>query len=51
VNQTSSVAAPQWPHIRILPVVAPAGITRLPLMIVFGYVVATFLLFLAWPID
>jgi hypothetical protein len=51
VNQTSAVASPQWPQIRILPVVAPAGITRLPLMIVFGYVVATFLLFLAWPID
>jgi hypothetical protein len=37
--------------LRILPVVSPAGVTRLPLWIVFGYVVATFLLFLGWPID
>jgi hypothetical protein len=37
--------------IRILPVVSPAGVTRLPLGIVFGYVLGTFLLFLGWPID
>lgn len=51
MNQTRALFAPSWPAMRILPVVSPAGITRLPLGIVFGYVVATFLLFLAWPID
>ena len=30
---------------------APAGLTRLPLLLVLGYVAATFLLFLIWPID
>ena len=30
---------------------APGGITRLPLFIVFGYLVATFALFLIWPIN
>jgi hypothetical protein len=39
------------PRLRVVPVVSPAGMTRLPLWIVFGYVVATFLLFLGWPID
>jgi hypothetical protein len=36
---------------RVVPVVSPAGITRVPLMLVFGYVVGTFLLFLAWPVN
>ena len=36
---------------RVVPVVSPAGITRAPLMLVFGYVVGTFLLFLAWPVN
>lgn len=35
----------------ILPVVAPAGMTIAPLLLILGYVVATFLLFLLWPID
>lgn len=45
------MAGPGWADFRFLPVVAPAGVTRLPLGIVFGYVVATFALFLVWPID
>ena len=36
---------------RVVPVVSPAGITRVPLMLVFGYVLGTFLLFLAWPVN
>jgi hypothetical protein len=32
-------------------VITPAGSTRLPLWLVFGYVAATFLLFLVWPIN
>ncbi len=36
---------------RVVPVVTPAGLTRVPLMLVFGYVVATFVLFLVWPIN
>jgi hypothetical protein len=51
VNRTSAISAPQWQLSKVLPIVTPAGLTRLPLAIVFGYVVATFLLFLAWPID
>jgi hypothetical protein len=51
VNQTHAVPAPEWTEARILPVVAPAGVTRLPLFIVFGYLVSTFVLFLIWPIN
>lgn len=51
MNETRALSAPSWPALRILPVVSPAGLTRLPLAIVFGYVVATFVLFLAWPIE
>jgi hypothetical protein len=51
VNQTHAVAAPEWPQGRILPVVAPAGVTRLPLFVVLGYLVSTFVLFLIWPIN
>jgi hypothetical protein len=36
---------------RVLPVVTPGGFTRLPLLIVLGYVFATFALFLLWPIN
>lgn len=34
-----------------LPVVTPAGIPRLPLFLVLGWIAATFLLFLIWPIN
>jgi len=51
MNQTGAFPGTHLPALRILPVVSPAGTTRLPLWIVFGYVVATFLLFLGWPID
>jgi hypothetical protein len=51
MNQTSAVPNVSWPPIRLVRVVTPASITRLPLAIVFGYVLATFVLFLAWPID
>ena len=37
--------------VRLVPVITAARITRLPLLLVFGYVVATFVMFLAWPID
>lgn len=36
---------------RIMPVVTPSGFMRMPLLVVFGYVVATFALFLFWPIN
>jgi hypothetical protein len=36
---------------RVLPVVTPAGLTRLPLMLVLGYIVLTFALFLSFPIN
>ena len=51
MNQAGALPGGHLSSLRILPVVSPAGTTRLPLVIVFGYVVATFLLFLGWPID
>lgn len=40
------------PLVLAIPVVTPKGaVTRLPLMLVFGYLVATFALFLLWPIN
>lgn len=36
---------------RLFPVASKSGITRAPLFAVLGYVVLTFVLFLAWPID
>jgi len=42
-------AAPVSAH--VVPVVTPDGMTRLPLLIVLGYVVGTFALFLIWPIN
>lgn len=51
MNQASALPHSLMRPLRILPVVSPAGLTRIPLGIVFAYVVATFLLFLAWPID
>ena len=50
MNHSHALPGPA-PAIRVLPVVSPAGTTRMPLAIVCGYVVGTFLLFLAWPID
>ena len=44
-------AASPFRNSRLVPVVTPAGLTRLPLLVIFGYVVATFALFLTWPID
>jgi hypothetical protein len=39
------------PAVALLRVMAPAGGTRLPLMIVSAYVLSTFVLFLVWPIN
>lgn len=36
---------------RTVPAFAVAGVTRLPLFLVLGYVVSTFAMFLLWPID
>jgi hypothetical protein len=49
----TDIAAPRAhiPFIHAIPVVSPSGTTRLPLALVFGYVVATFALFLIWPIN
>ncbi len=51
MTQIEALAAPRLAKTRILPVITPAGMTRLPLVLVFGYVAATFLLFLVWPIN
>ena len=51
MNHKIAVAAPQAESWRILPVASPAGITRLPLLVVFGYLIATFAIFLVWPIN
>ena len=51
MNQSTYFGGPQAHPARLLPVVSPAGLTRLPLLMIFGYVAATFALFLVWPID
>jgi hypothetical protein len=55
VTQTPTLAptltSPRLGALRVLPVVTPAGATRLPLVLVLGYVAFTFLLFLVWPIN
>ena len=51
MSLTSALPLPGVATPRVVPVVSPAGITRVPLMLVFGYVVGTFLLFLAWPVN
>jgi hypothetical protein len=51
VTQIETLAAPRAALPRLLPVVTPAGVTRLPLALVLGYVALTFLLFLVWPIN
>ena len=51
MNNAYAEAAPRLPVFSALPLVTPAGITRLPLLLVFGYVVLTFVLFLVWPIN
>lgn len=51
MTQIDAVAAPRPALPWTLPVVTPAGITRLPLVLVLGYIAATFLLFLIWPVN
>jgi hypothetical protein len=51
VTQIEALAAPRPAILRMLPVVTPAGVPRLPLILVIGYVAATFILFLVWPIN
>lgn len=51
MTDITTEAAPRPQAIRALPVVTPAGITRAPLLLVFGWIVATFALFLIWPIN
>lgn len=51
MNHNIAVAELKCPELRILPVVSPAGVTRLPLSIVFAYLVASFAIFLVWPIN
>lgn len=51
MSLTNALPLPGVGAPRVVPVVSPAGITRVPLMLVFGYVVGTFLLFLAWPVN
>ncbi|HEX3422628.1 MAG TPA: hypothetical protein VHS33_04400 [Sphingomicrobium sp.] len=51
MNQKSAVGAPQFSDLRILPVVSPEGVSRVPLIVVFSYLIATFAIFLVWPIN
>lgn len=51
MTQIPTLAVPGPAVTRVLPVVTPAGATRLPLALVLAYVASTFLLFLAWPIG
>jgi hypothetical protein len=47
----SATLAPHGAVARLVPVVTHTAVTRMPLIVVMGYVVATFFLFLTWPID
>jgi len=51
MSPAPTLAAPRPAILRVLPVVTPAGVTRLPLVMVLGYVATTFGLFLAWPVN
>ncbi len=51
MTQIEALPAPRPALLRLLPVVTPAGTTRLPLVLVLGYLAATFLLFLIWPVN
>jgi hypothetical protein len=51
VKPNGASAAPRWQLPSAISIVTPAGLTRLPLAVVLAYVVATFVLFLTWPID
>ena len=42
---------PQAGMFSAMPLIAPAGLTRAPLFLVFGYVVATLAMFVMWPIS
>jgi hypothetical protein len=47
----TALAVPAGTPATLLPFVASARLTRLPLYAVMAYVAATFVLFLTWPID
>ena len=51
MTQFEALAAPRFAATQTFAVVTPAGMTRLPLYLVLGYVAATFALFLIWPIN
>ena len=51
MTQIEALAGPRFATFGTLPVVTPAGVTRLPLYGVLGYIAATFLLFLLWPVN
>ena len=51
MTDTLDPTAPPALAPRIVPVITPRGLTRLPLLLVLGYVTATFALFLIWPIN
>ncbi|HUE79341.1 MAG TPA: hypothetical protein VMN38_06890 [Sphingomicrobium sp.] len=50
MNTSLAETAPPG-FVRAVPLVASAGLTRVPLLLVFGYVVSTFAMFLIWPIN
>lgn len=52
MTEASVAVPPAAPAVHTIAVVTPGNaVPRLPLLLVFGYVVATFVLFLAWPIN
>lgn len=51
MTDSFTAAASRPPMFYAIPVVTPAGVTRLPLMLVMGWVALTFALFLLWPIN
>jgi hypothetical protein len=47
----SDIDSPPASQARLLPFVSSGSLTRAPLFVVMGYVVLTFVLFLAWPVN
>jgi hypothetical protein len=51
LNAPDIAVQPTTSSVQILPVVTPAGLPRLPLILMVGYIVLSFGLFLVWPIN
>ncbi len=51
MNASLAETAPAPGLVHAVPLVASTALTRLPILLVLGYVVSTFVMFLVWPIN